>query len=257
MSDFHGKFVWYELMTTDTAEAKDFYRKVVGWSAQDAPMPGGAYTMLTAGEVPIGGMMTLSENACAEGARPGWIGYVAVDDVDTRSSQVEQDGGAVLRAPDDIPGIGRFAIVSDPQGAAMALFRGEDGSQAPEEPPCGSGRAGWHELHAADWEKAFAFYSGLLGWNKADAIDMGPMGTYQLFAKGSDPMGGMMNKMDGLPAPFWLYYFAVDGIDGAKQRVEESGGRVLHGPQEVPGGAWILQALDPQGAMFALVGPRG
>lgn len=257
MSDFHGRFVWYELMTTDTAAAKDFYGKIVGWGTQEAPMPGIPYTMLTAGEVPVGGMMALSEGACDGEARPGWLGYVAVDDVDARAQQVARDGGSVHRAPDDIPGVGRFAIVLDPQGAAVALFKGLEGSEAPEPGLGKPGHVGWHELHAADQAKAFAFYSGLFGWTKADALDMGPMGTYQLFARSGDPMGGMMNKTEGVPSPFWLYYFAVDGIDAAKRRVEEGGGKVLLDPHEVPGGAWILQALDPQGAMFALVGPRG
>src|SRR5205085_9119861 len=102
----------------------------------------------------------------------------------------------------------------------------------------------------------FAFYSKLFGWTKADAIDMGPMGTYQLFSTGNGPVGGMMTKTPQTPAPFWLYYFNVSGIDAARERVKTAGGKVINGPMEVPGGSWILQGLDPQGAMFALVGPK-
>ncbi len=85
---------------------------------------------------------------------------------------------------------------------------------------------------------------------------MGPMGTYQLFAAGAEPIGGMMTKFDGIPAPFWLYYFTVGAIDAAAARVTDKGGQVLQGPHPVPGGSWIIQCRDPQGAMFALVASR-
>jgi predicted enzyme related to lactoylglutathione lyase len=85
---------------------------------------------------------------------------------------------------------------------------------------------------------------------------MGPMGVYQLFARGAEPIGGMMTKQDAVPHPFWLFYFNVEGTTEAAGRVEAAGGRVLNGPMEVPGGMWILHCIDPQGAMFALVAAR-
>ena len=122
--------------------------------------------------------------------------------------------------------------------------------------PGGPGHVGSHELYASDWESAFAFYAGQFGWTKATSVDMGPMGTYQLFAAGGDPIGGMMTKPQSMPSPAWQYYFNVGEIDAAVARVTSNGGQVLHGPHEVPGGSWIVQAMDPQGAMFALVAPR-
>lgn len=252
-----GSFVWYELMTTDTAAADAFYRRVVGWGAQPAGVAGFDYTLFTAGESPVAGLMALPEEACDEGARPGWLGYIGVDDVDAMADRVTGAGGSVLRAPDDIPGIGRFAVAADPQGAVFALFRAVD--EMPANPPltaCTTGYAGWHELWAADWPTAFDFYAGLFGWTKDQAIDAGEIGTYQLFARGDEPTGAMMTKPDQVPAPFWLYYLNVDSIEAAKPRVEEAGGQILWGPQEVPGGRWVLQAMDPQGAMFALAGGR-
>jgi uncharacterized protein len=115
---------------------------------------------------------------------------------------------------------------------------------------------GWHELHARDGAKAWAFYSGLFGWTKAEALDMGPMGVYQTFGTGGTTGGGMMTKMPDAPAPFWLYYFNVAAIDAAMARVMKGGGKVLMGPHQVPTGQWILQCTDPQGAMFALVAPK-
>src|SRR3546814_8348736 len=124
MTDMHGRFVWYELITTDTAAAVEFYREVIGWAAQGAGVEGVDYTLLMANGAAVAGLMALHEEVRNAGGRPGWIGYVAVDDVDSRSAEIGKKGGKVHRAPDDIPGVGRFAIVADPQGAVFALFRG-------------------------------------------------------------------------------------------------------------------------------------
>ncbi len=127
---------------------------------------------------------------------------------------------------------------------------------APQLRPDTPGTVGWHELHSNDWEKAFAFYSGLFGWTKREAVDMGPMGTYQTFATGDGPaVGGMMNRRPEIPGPFWLYYFNVPAIDAASARVTDGGGKLLGEPHQVPGGSWIVHCTDPQGAMFAMVGP--
>jgi uncharacterized protein len=256
MADAMGQFVWYELMTTDADAAEEFYRSVIGWGVQDASRPEFRYTIFTAGEIPVGGLMDLPDAAREMGAGPGWMGYIAVDDVDARAAMVAEAGGKIHRSPDDIPEVGRFAVVADPQGAAFVLFKSLMDQPVPSAPLGTPGHGGWRELHAADWEPAFAFYSGLLGWTKAEAMDMGPMGVYQLFARGAEPIGGMMTKQDAVPHPFWLFYFNVEGTTEAAGRVEAAGGRVLNGPMEVPGGMWILHCIDPQGAMFALVAAR-
>ena len=256
MSNSHGQFVWCELMTTDDASATAFYRSAIGWEVEVMTMPDGRYTVVSAGAERVGGVMALPQAARDAGARPGWIGYIAVDDVDAMSRRVVQAGGAIHRAADNIPGIGRFAVVADPQGASFVLFKALDGSEPPPAAGVTPGRVGWHELHATDWEAAFAFYAGLFGWTKAETVDMGPMGTYQLFASGGMPVGGMMNRTEAMPAPSWLYYFNAAKIDAAVTRVTEAGGQVIAGPHEVPGGMWIAQCLDPQGAMFAVVGPE-
>jgi predicted enzyme related to lactoylglutathione lyase len=256
MPNSRNNFVWYDLMTTDAKAAEAFYSSVVGWRAQDAGMPDRSYTILHVKETPIGGLMPIPTEAGAAGARPMWNGYVAVDDVDAVAKRVTQAGGAVHRGPEDIPGVGRFAVVADPHGASFMLFKGATDAQ-PQPPAQGTpGHIGWHELHAGNGEKAFAFYSGLFGWTKAEAMDMGPMGVYQLFATDSAPVGGMMTKTKEFPAAMWLYYFNVDDIEAAAMRVNDHRGKVLNGPMEVPGGSWIIQCSDPQGAMFALVGPK-
>jgi uncharacterized protein len=134
------------------------------------------------------------------------------------------------------------------------LFKGNS-SEAPSQDPMAQGHIGWHELHAGDGEKAFAFYSGLFGWTKGEAMDMGAMGKYQLFNAKSGQQGGMMTKTPQTPAPFWLYYFNVDAIDAAMERVKAAGGKIVNGPMQVPTDRWIVQGLDPQGATFALLAP--
>jgi predicted enzyme related to lactoylglutathione lyase len=255
MSDSHGKFVWYELMTTDPKSAESFYRGVIGWGGKDAGMPDMSYTLLTAGDIPVAGLMEMPQRVAASGAPPFWTGYVYVHDVDASAAQAKKDGGAIHHAPDDIPGVGRFAVIADPQGAAIALFKTSTAA-GPSPAPGTPGHAGWRELYAGDREAAFAFYSKLFGWTKAAHHDMGPMGLYQLFAAGSETIGGMMNKPPQVPAPCWLYYFNVEGIDAAIGRVQAGGGQILNGPMEVPGGSWIAQCADPQGAIFCLVAPR-
>jgi uncharacterized protein len=253
MSANQGKFVWYQLMTSDTLAAESFYTRVVGWSANDGGMPGGGYTIFSAGSNMIGGLMAITDEACAMGVKPCWSGYVGVDDVDAYAERVKAAGGAVHRPGADIPGVGRFAVVADPHGALFILFKGNDQPDQTPPAPGTPGTVGWHELYAGDGASAFAFYAGLFGWTKGDALDMGPMGIYQLFATGGEPVGGMMTKMPEMPVPFWLYYFNVDAIDAALERVTQNGGKALMGPHQVPGGQWILQCMDPQGAMFALV----
>ena len=253
-----GRFAWYELMTTDTAAAKTFYSKVVGWGTQVPPasVPGMDYILFTSGDVPAAGLMNQPEEAKRMGAPPSWLGYVVVDDVDATVEKVKPLGGAVHVAPQDIPQICRFAVVADPLMATFAVLKWA--GPMPAEPPAqgAPGHTGWHELHSTDWQKIFDFYSELFGWQKAEAMDMGAMGTYQLFAAGGPAIGGMFNSPAAAGHPFWIYYFNVRGAEEAAARVTAGGGKIIHGLTQVPGGSFIVQCADPQGAMFALVGPR-
>jgi uncharacterized protein len=254
MVNSHGRFVWYELMTTDIESAKAFYASVVGWGARDASMPGSAYSLLTIGNSPVAGLMNLPDDARTTGVTPRWIGYVGVDDVDAAVDRTRQLGGAVYVPPTDVPNISRFSVVADPQMATLALVKGQSGRAQSAELGA-PGRVGWHELLAVDWEKAFAFYGELFGWQKADSHS-GAMGAYQGFSAGGEPIGGMFNKPATLPVPFWLYYFNIDDIEAAAKRVEAAGGQILYGPTAVPGGALIIHCTDPQGAVFALLDRR-
>jgi predicted enzyme related to lactoylglutathione lyase len=254
-SSMLGKFVWYDQMSGDLPGAEKFYAKVVGWTIAPNTMNAQRYSLLQSGEAMIGGLMPIPEEAAKMGARPAWMGYIAVDDVKAYADKVKAAGGAIHRPPTEIPNVGAFAIASDPSGAGFLLFKGNNG-QAPEEDPSKPGHIGWRDLHGDDPESSFAFYSGLFGWTKGEAIDMGAMGTYQIFTTKGLQRGGMMKKMAEEPAARWRYYINVEAIDAASDRVKSAGGKVVNGPMEVPGGSWVMDGLDPQGAMFGLVAPK-
>lgn len=249
-------FVWYELITTDLAAAQAFYADLVGWGTRDVGPPGKTYLQLTVNDMGVAGMLALDDELRAAGARPGWVGYLLVADVDAAAARLRAAGGVVHRAGEDIPGVGRFSVVADPQGAVFVLFRAAQSAPPPRPAPGAVGTIGWHELHAADWSAALEFYAGQFGWRAGDALDMGSMGTYQIFTVGGTMVGGMFNSPAAARARFWLYYFTVGDIDAAAARVTRGGGVIQHGPQQVPGGGWVLQAADPQGAAFALLGTR-
>jgi len=254
--DSQGRFLWYELATTDTKAASAFYAKVMGWEPRDVSAPGMPYTLFTVGGEAVCGLTDLRQEARRAGAVPKWIGYVGVDDVDAAADRVKRLGGAVHVPPTDVPGLSRFSVVADPQGTVFVLCKW--GTPAEEKPadPNAPGRVGWHELLATDWQKAFPFYSELFGWQRADA-DTEALSTYQQFSAGGQTIGGMFNKPASVPIPFWLYYFNVGDVDGAAMRVTAGGGRILEGPVGVPGGSRVARCTDPQGAMFALAAKRG
>ena len=251
-----GKFSWYELMSPDTAASAAFYTKVIGWTTQNVGSPESPYTTFNVKGHGVAGMLPLPP-----GAPPSWIGYIHVDDVDAHVVKIQEAGGKLWKGPTDVPGMLRFAVVSDPQGAALVVFTSNPNMPTPENRPVSPtpGTIGWSELYTTDLEPAWDFYSTLFGWTLVNDMPMGPMGTYRIFADyegGPMGSGGMMTKPPAIPAPYWGFYFNVDSTTAAIDRFTEAGATLIHGPAEVPGGSWIAQAIDPQGITFAVVSPN-
>lgn len=245
-----GSFVWHDLMTGDTDAAIDFYTAVAGWGTQAWEGSDIPYTMWTVGEVPIGGIIPIPED---EEIPPHWLAYIGSPDVDDTAERARELGGEVMHDPQDIPDAGRFTVLRDPQGAVFAVFTPLEAPPAAagdaEEP----GRFSWHELTTTDHQAAFGFYAELFGWEKTDAMDMGEMGTYQMYGHGERTYGGMYDQPEEASGPpAWLHYIRVPDVEAGAERVKELGGQVLNGPMEVPGGDLIAQCLDPQGAAFAI-----
>lgn len=256
MSTNHGAFCWYELMTPDLDAAARFYAGVFGWTVRDAIPGDSTYRVVSTPQGQIGGMLAITDAMRERGVPPCWTGYIAVDSVDTQTARIVAAGGALRHGPEDIPGVGRYAVVADPQGAVFIVFRDAGGQEPPAIAPGSTGHVGWHELHAGEGRAAFDFYAEQFGWQRGEAMDMGAHGVYQMFTRGAEALGGVMTKDASEPGPFWLYYVNVEAIDAAIARVGAGGGKVAMGPHEVPGGMWIAVATDPQGAWFAMVAPK-
>lgn len=251
-----GRFVWYELLTTDPDGAESFYPAVLGWGTDDFDVPVEGmppYRMWTVGEAPMGGMMELPAEAQADGAPPHWLGHIATPDADATAARAEELGGGVLMGPHTIPTVGRFAVLRDPYGGVFSAYT-PDGEAPGHEAQPNVGEVAWHELMTDDHEGAFAFYSDLFGWEKGEPMDMGEMGIYQIVERNGVPLGGIMNRPPEVPAS-WLYYVHVSDIDKTVADVSANGGQLLNGPMEVPGGGRVAQCMDPQGAAFALYQP--
>jgi predicted enzyme related to lactoylglutathione lyase len=243
-----GRFIWHDLMTTDEDAAVQFYTKVTGWGTETWQGPT-QYTMWTAKGTPVGGVM---KQPAGTGAPPHWIGYVSTPNVDETTAKAERLGGRVLVKPADIPEVGRFAVLADPQGAAIAVYR-PSREQAPPAGPPRPGEFSWHELATTSQPDATKFYESLFGWNGTSDMDMGDMGVYAMFGLGEEPFGGIFKKPAEMPGPpNWLHYIHVDDVKRVVDVVTANGGQVLNGPMEVPGGDWIAQCMDPQGGMFAI-----
>jgi uncharacterized protein len=248
-----GRFVWYDLVTTDPAAAERFYAAVVGWGTEVWKQDASTYTMWTASGIPLGGIMMMPADAKMRGEMPHWLAYVTTPDTDAMVTQATKLGARVLVPPTDIPTVGRFAMIADPHGALIAPFTPSRPATPIEDPPP-VGRFSWHELATSDPAAAFAFYHTTVGWQKTDAMDMGPMGTYQMFGWPTPSVGGIFGRPAGQSGPpaAWLHYVRVPDVDRAIVTVQTKGGKLCHGPHDVPGGSRVAQCVDPQGAAFAL-----
>lgn len=263
MPNQHGEFIWYELLTDNSAAALTFYTAILGWQATDSGQPGMDYRILNAWDEDIGewrgigGLMQLTAEMRQNGARPVWLGYIGVDDVDRTVANITAAGGKSRVPPTDIPDVGRIAMVTDPQSTPFYVMRGISSETslafASDKPRVG--HCAWNELVTSDPEAAKAFYFKEFGWTKDGEMELGPMGSYE-FIRHNGVIGAIMPKPKEMPMPMWHYYFRCADIDLAIDAITHNGGQILHGPDEIPGGDFILKGFDPQGALFALVGSR-
>ena len=252
--DYRGRFLWYELMSTDPRGGRAFYTRLLGWDAETVEGGPKPYTMFTLDAQPLAGMMQLPDEARDNGAPSHWIPYVGTPNVDAAVEQAGRLGAKTFVPPTDIPGIGRFAVLADPAGATFAVYR--PASAPPPEAPVRAGEFAWHELMTTtDVDAAFNFYGALFGWEKTTSFDMGPTGLYQSYGRAGRELGGMFRTTPDMPPAAWMLYVRVDDIRSKVEELKALGGKVMKDPMEVPGGDWIVHVTDPQGAMFALHTP--
>lgn len=256
MTNPHGSFIWYELMTRDLEVSAAFYGDITGWRLGEYHPGEIDYRSISAHDGDVGGMLKLTDAMCEGGARPCWLGYFGVDDVDQAVEKITAAGGQVMMPARDIPDVGRLAMVTDPQSVPFYVMRGASDETSHAFDRKNAGHVSWNELLTPDPDAALDFYGSMFGYRKEGAMPMPGMGDYTFISHGGgDPVGAMMKNSEGTPAA-WGFYFRVLEIESAKARVENGGGQVIFGPEEVPGGEMVLNAIDPEGVVFGLVAPK-
>lgn len=250
--------VWYELLADDPDMAGAFYGAVLGWRTADSGMLGMDYRILTAADGDgVAGLMKRPDGMGA----PTWLIYFGVEDVDAATATATQRGGAVHMPPTTMPGVGRMAMLTDPQGHAFYLMCGEPDERSTAFEDYGEGRTPrdghgvWNELTAEDQDAAIGFYGAVLGLRHEGGMPMGEWGDYKFVHAGGTCIGATMNAQPGWPRG-WQPYFLVENIDAAAARLRDAGGAVLQGPDQIPGGDYSIVAGDPGGVRFGMVGPR-
>lgn len=242
-----GKFTWFELVAKDAKKAQAFYGEVLGWRTEAFNMGGPeSYDMIYVGDTMIGGY-----DPAPRGRSSHWISYVSVPDVDAAARTAAASGGKVVTPPTDIPQVGRFTRIADPQGAELCLFRHNEGD--PPDAPAAQGHWLWNELHTTDPQAALAFYEKVVGFSQRP-MDMGPAGTYHIISRGGQDRGGVTEHLMGAP-PHWLPYVYVEDVDGTIARARKLGGQIPMSPEDIPGVGRFGILLDPTGAVLAVMKP--
>jgi len=246
----HGRFIWQELVTDDMAGAGSFYSKVIGWRLQAGTHPGGRYSILATERGGVGGVTSLTDEARQSGGRAHWLPYVGAENVDATAAKAERHGGRIVHAASDIEDVGRYAVLTDPQGATFGIYRPRSPAAA-DKSPARPGEVAWQELATSDLEGALRFYGELFGWQVLRRMEMGSAGTYVIFGRDGVQQGGMHKLSAQAPAPYWLTYIEVADTQATADAAREAGARLTNGPMDVPGGR-VAHLLDPQGVPFAV-----
>ncbi|MET0508172.1 MAG: VOC family protein [Burkholderiaceae bacterium] len=261
MTNPQGTPIWYELLTDDPARIAPFYKATMDWTVaahSDPGVTGMDYRMMErAGGGFAGGVMTLNEQMKSGGARPAWLIYFGVDDVDASTAQAQSLGASVHMPPTTMEGVGRMAMLADPQGAPFYLMRGHMEGDSDVYSGMKPGGCAWNELSSSDAPAAVEFYRALLGYGIDNFMPMGDAGKYTFIEIDGQAIGAIGPCMQRENPTAWLPYFRTAGtIGAAKQAVEANGGAVHFGPMEVPGGDWIVIGADPAGAAVGFIGTK-
>ena len=261
MANPDGTPIWFELTSSDQDKAQAFYEQVAGWTIDTSPFAEhGGYRLANA---PDGdGVAGIMKPPPGMAGVPGWAVHFAADDVDAMAKQVTALGGQVHAGPMDIPHVGRFATVADPQGVTFQIMRGDSpqDSQAFRQALPGStgtlGHGVWIELATPDPDGALDFYGRLFGWAEQGAMPMGAMGHYTFIGAGDARPGAIMSSATTSAPARWNWYVHVPDIDAAIATATAKGGTLMQGPDQIPGGDHSAKLTDAEGHQIGVVGPR-
>jgi predicted enzyme related to lactoylglutathione lyase len=265
MTNPPGSIVWYELMTTQPDRAKTFYDAVAGWDTGPPAEGPVDYRMIRRGPASptpgnVGGMLRLDDTMLQHGARPTWLLYFGVDDVDAITAAIVADGGTALVQPWDAPGVGRIAMLTDPQGNPFYVMRPQPPADMPDATSDvfaerAIGHFAWNELATADPEAAIAFYACHFGIEEAGRMPMGEMGEYHFLTHAGLRIGAAMRRQPDQP-PGWMVVVRVASVDASAVAIEQHGGAIVRSAMQIPGDDWLVIATDPDNIRFAVVGDR-
>jgi len=243
-----GKFVWFELISREAKKAQAFYGEVLGWKVQSASMGQFTYEMIQVGDKGIGGYVEPRDPR-----QPAhWISYVSVENVDALVKVASANGGKVIEPPSDIPNVGRFARIADPQGAEICPFTSATDDPPDALPPAGAWM--WNELHVPDAAKALQFYEKVFGFtNRGMPSPAG--GTYYILSRNGVDRAGVSTEMPKGAAPHWMPYVNAQDADATLARARRLGATICVGPENIPGVGRFGVLRDPVGASLAIMKP--
>lgn len=248
-----GRFVHFDLMTTDLERSKAFFTELFGWQVNTYDIPGaGAYPMFKNGVREFGGIVPLDSSS---GQSSHWMIYIGAPDVDAVCERAAARGATLLLPPTDISGgYGRYAVLADPQGAVFAVYTGPEGAPA-ENGAIEAGSVDWNELVTDAPVEAAAFYGDLFGYQAEVMNGGGP--AYTVLSTGGMPVGGILSKSHemNMPASVWMTYFRVDDIEATAAEITRLGGKLYSPVFEVEPNGKFAWAADPTGAAFNLHQP--
>jgi predicted enzyme related to lactoylglutathione lyase len=243
-----GKFVWFDLLTDEPAACERFYGGLLGWQFEAQPDHVPPYTLIRRGGDVIGGIVEVSKKKEGPaGAR--WLSFVSVADVDRTAAAFRAQGGTVVREPFAFPGLGKVAVVTDPQGALLGLLGQERGDPAESRKPL-PGRFLWLEYVARNAEAALSFYKATLGY-AVETVNGGAVNYYTLSSEGV-PRAGLYQSPWKHVRSNWLPYVLVRDVKAAAQKAAALGGKVLVEPRPNVRGGSLAIVTDPSGAAIAL-----
>jgi len=236
----HGVFVWRELMSGNVNESKRFYSEVFGWKMEDFPMGDFQYTVIKANDRQIGGMMPKQPGM----EHSAWLAYVSVADVDKAASEAKKAGGTVIVEPKEIPNVGRFSILADPQGGVITAFRDAKEDRVPDGRPA-VGEFCWEQLSVAEPSKVKSFYQSVIGWT------FEPFGEMVVAKAGEKSVASLNQAPPNTPSQ-WLSFVSVDKLSSARERVKRNGGVVLMDEITVKEVGSFAVCKDNQNAVICL-----
>jgi uncharacterized protein len=246
-----GAPCWIDLMTTDTARSRDFYRQVFGWEAGEPAEQYGGYFTFTRNGVQVAGCMASQPG---ESTPTIWSIYLASDDAAKTLDAATGHGGNVQVAAMTVGDLGSMAYLADPTGASVGVWQPgkHQGFGVYGEP----GAPAWFELHTSDYHAAVNFYRDVFGLETEVAGDT-PDFRYTILRKGDEQVAGIMDATaflpEGQPAR-WSVYFGSDDTDASLAKVTAAGGAVVQAAEDTPYGR-LATVADPAGAQFKLAGP--